>query len=197
MTSFPPPSNEQSVRLKGVFISRTEASCLIRRLTSCLTRTRFRETCFPGFSCALQINLFLEIRDRRKALSWLARLSRRLATMRDLLEFRSFVEAEQFEGGLWPESWVNCGISARGLLKLSQCPSEFHDRAFQEGMGARSTLFGDPLEPSTMGHVSTWVVGGLRAPDIVIIVGASDQRLLASALIDLTVGLPDSLRILH
>jgi len=72
---------------------------------------------------------------------------------------------------------VAIGFSYQGLFDLTVGASEIPSPAFKNGLVRRSALLGDPTDPATPGHPSTWSVGKPgNELDILIIVAGDDRK---------------------
>src|SRR5207245_83351 len=91
------------------------------------------------------------------------------------------------------DAWGNVGFSYFGLQKLlahdaqrTRELSEFQDEAFRLGLAARSSLLGDPTEPTAEGNPANWVVGRPGAePDVLLVIAADRDEKLAGVLQDI------------
>jgi Dyp-type peroxidase family len=135
----------------------------------------------PGFNKDHRILLFLEIREGKKKefKDWLCSQVSFIATATEVLAFnRLFKQMKtrrRSEGGI-KAVWVNVAFSFRGLTKLTPDADKFVDKAFKEGLAARSERLGDPVDRSSPGHPDNWLVGGTEnGADVLFIVEADDR----------------------
>jgi Dyp-type peroxidase family len=71
---------------------------------------------------------------------------------------------------------IGLGISYQGLLRLTPGAASMKSEAFRAGMVQRSSLLGDPIEPSDPGHPNNWVVGKQNAELDALVLVAGDHR---------------------
>jgi Dyp-type peroxidase family len=103
-----------------------------------------------------------------------AKLSTGAETLADRREHRALKFADKAD--LKPPA-VLTGIafSIGGLLKLTPGAASIPSQAFQLGLAARSTMLGDPANPSDEGNPAKWVVGGMRGELDALILVAGDS----------------------
>jgi Dyp-type peroxidase family len=144
----------------------------------------------PGFMKPYMAVVALRICDIAKAKGWLAGVAPRITTLAQAMGSRAKVRAHR---GLGPERldllgalppglndlWLNIALSSGGLAKLlsggdhAADLSLFADQGFQRGLAARSSLLGDPVDPSAEGNPANWVFGGPgREADVLLILAA-------------------------
>ena len=151
---------------------------------------------WPGFNKDHQSFLFLRIGDDVAAVhAWLAWLAPQLASMTEVLRFRTAFRAERLRTGLrepdMSSTWTAAAFSAAGLRALvGEAEVErFGDESFRQGLAARSAYLGDPPDAGLPGHVSRWVVGGPgNEPDALVIVAADSGTARDRAVEDLLRG---------
>ncbi|MDE3723229.1 Dyp-type peroxidase [Nocardiopsis sp. N85] len=119
---------------------------------------------------------------------WLARVVPRVTSTRALMDLRA--------GGGGGTS-VGVSFSASGLRMLGLRPDTLLDVPFQDGLAARSSLLGDPVDPADPGHAGNWPVGGPgTTADALLVVRAADDGAAAALADRLTAG-PGGPRVLH
>ena len=160
----------------------------------------------PGFLKPSMGVAALSIQDTTNVKHWLADLAPTLTTLAQTMETRVKVRAYRGFGperaqtlGKVPDdvddAWMNLGVSYRGLSRLLGAGSfaadlqAFSDPAFQSGLAARSSLLGDPTDPSAEGNPANWVFGGPGNEADLVLVFAADREqrlddLLKSTLTD-------------
>ena len=72
---------------------------------------------------------------------------------------------------------MNVAFSYEGIRKLTSDDEakKFASEAFQKGLAERSSILGDPTDPSAEGNPKNWVVGNAKSrPDMLLLV-ASDN----------------------
>lgn len=144
----------------------------------------------PGFMKPTMRLCAMTVVDPQKAKQWIWEISPRITSLAETLESRAKVRAlrtyrPHAEGtvGEVPrdvdDAWANVSFSHSGLEKLlaggphAGDLAHFEDPAFAAGLPARSSLLGDPTDPSAEGNPSRWVVGGPgNEPDVLFCVGA-------------------------
>lgn len=136
----------------------------------------------PGFNKDHQEFLFLrfgdDVADVREWLSWLAP---RLASMTEVLRFRTEFRAMRLRLGVREpdlnSTWTCVAFSHRGLAGLvgADEASAFGDESFRQGLLARSGYLGDPSDPDHPGHPSHWVVGGPDNEADALVIVAADR----------------------
>ena len=148
----------------------------------------------PGFMKPYMAVVALRICDVARAKGWLAGLAPRITTLAEAMQSRAKVRAHR---GLGPDSthqagalppgmndvWLNIAVSSGGLSKLLKGGHHagdlglFTDEGFQRGLAARSSLLGDPVDPSAEGNPANWVFGGPgREADVLLILGADREK---------------------
>jgi Dyp-type peroxidase family len=164
----------------------------------------------PGFMKP-QVGLtVLAVEDATKAKAWFGEIAGQMTTLNQTLESRAKVRAHRGLGpqrlellGQLPDgvddAWANVAISTGGLSKLladSEHAADvgaFTDPAFSLGLSARSSLLGDPTDPSAEGNPANWIVGGPGSDaDVLLIVGADREEKGAELLDGLSKGASDS-----
>ena len=145
----------------------------------------------PGFMKPHMAVLGLRIEDVGGAKAWLAELAPTVTTLAQAMvsnlavrEFRGLGRERIERLGMIPpdmdDAWLSVAFSCEGMARLlaggpgAQDLAAFADAGFRAGMAARSSLLGDPQEPSAEGHPANWVVGspGGEAVDVLAVVGA-------------------------
>jgi Dyp-type peroxidase family len=144
---------------------------------------------FPGFNKDHQTFKFLVIADVAKARQAVASLLGFISTSTSVRQFgllRASIKAQNggAASGL-SAIWMNLAFGYSGIVKLADEATakqigggdEVLKSAFEVGLAARSPLLGDPSDPATDGHPSTWSIGKPgSAPIDVVITIAGDQR---------------------
>lgn len=154
----------------------------------------------PGFMKPNMAVVALMINDVGGAKRWISATAPRITTLAQAMETRVKVRAlrtlrpmQVGNVGAIPDevddAWVNVGFSHAGLSKLLQGgPHEadlakFEDEAFVSGLVARSSLLGDPTDPSAEGNPANWVVGGPgEEVDVLLVFGADRPEALTTLL---------------
>ena len=142
---------------------------------------------YPGFSKDHQTLRFFAIVDvaqARLAIAELVGQVSRSAEVHGYRAIRAVIKAQRAGGrsGL-TATWMNVSLGYSGLVKLSSpaiaeaIAGGIFEGAFRYGLVARSSSLGDPVDPKTKGHPSSWKIGapGSLAIDVVITI-AGDQR---------------------
>jgi Dyp-type peroxidase family len=148
----------------------------------------------PGFMKRYMGVVALGIGDVARARGWLAGLAPRITTLAEAMQSRAKVRAHR---GLGPERlhqlgelppgmndvWLNIALSSGGLSRLLSGGDHagdlglFADQGFQRGLAARSSLLGDPADPSAEGNPANWVFGGPgREADVLLILAADCEK---------------------
>jgi Dyp-type peroxidase family len=148
----------------------------------------------PGFMKPYMAVVALRIGDVARAKGWLAGVAPRITTLAQAMQSRAKVRAHR---GLGPERlhqlgalppgmndvWLNIGLSSGGLSRLLSGGKHaadlglFADQGFQLGLAARSSLLGDPADPSAEGNPANWVFGGPgREADVLLILAADCEK---------------------
>jgi len=148
----------------------------------------------PGFMKPYMGVLALGIGDVAGAKKWLAGVAPRVTTLAEAMQSRAKVRAHR---GLGPERlhqlgarppgmndvWLNIALSSGGLSRLLSGGDHagdlglFADQGFQRGLAARSSLLGDPADPSAEGNPANWVFGGPgREADVLLILAADCEK---------------------
>jgi Dyp-type peroxidase family len=137
-----------------------------------------------GFNKDFQMCLFLKIHDKSIAKTWIRSLAPRIATVAEVLKFNNLFRALRHRQGIDPPglvaTWINIAFTYTGIQKL--VPATDADRfdpgnPFRIGLPTRSSLLGDPIDPTAIGHPDRWVVGGTDAskyPDLLLIIASDD-----------------------
>jgi Dyp-type peroxidase family len=145
----------------------------------------------PGFMKPYMAVVALTIGDIARAKGWLAKVSPRITTLAEAMQSRAKVRAHR---GLGPERlnqfgevppgmrdvWLNIALSSGGLSKLLSGGAHagdlglFTDQGFQRGLAARSSLLGDPTDPSAEGNPANWIFGGPGREAEVLVILAAD-----------------------
>jgi len=163
----------------------------------------------PGFMKPTMRLCALNVVDPALARQWLGEVASAITSLADTLESRSRVRAMRTyqplaEGTLGAvpdavdDAWANVSFSHGGLTRLlAGGPHEgdlarFEDPAFAAGLAARSSLLGDPTDPSAEGNPAQWKVGRPgEEPDVLFTVGA-DRAERGAQLMDQLRGTPES-----
>jgi Dyp-type peroxidase family len=148
----------------------------------------------PGFMKPFMGLAVLTVDDKAKAKAWFGEIAGQMTTLEQTMESRVKVRSHR---GLGPErierlgqvpdgvddASANVAISSGGLAKLlaggkhAGDVDAFTDPAFSLGLAARSSLLGDPTDPSAEGNPANWVVGGPGSePDVLLIIGADREE---------------------
>ncbi len=128
--------------------------------------------------------LFLKIHDRAIAKAWIGDLAPRIATVAEVLMFNNLFRTLRHRQGVDPPglvaTWINIAFTYEGIQKL--VPATDAERfdpgdPFRIGLPTRSSLLGDPIDPTAIGHPDRWVVGGTdprKYPDLLLIIASDD-----------------------
>ena len=122
---------------------------------------------WPGFNKDHQSFLFLRFGDDvAQVREWLTELAPQLASMTEVLRFRTAFRAERLRTGLrepdMSSTWIAVAFSAAGLRALVGAEVDsFGDESFRQGLAARSGYLGDPTDPGLPG--SHLELGGRRS----------------------------------
>jgi len=136
----------------------------------------------PGFNKDHQEFLFLRFDDglsgTREWLSWLAP---KLASMKEVLHFRTEFRALRLRLGVrepdMSATWTCVAFSHEGLRALvGDEAAAFGDHSFRQGLSARAGYLGDPTDPDMDGHPSRWVVGGPDNEAHALVIVAADRE---------------------
>ena len=134
-----------------------------------------------GFNKDYQHFIFFQITKPTVAKSWLRLLIPHIATLDETLAFRRLFRALRARRAAEPTgviaTWVNVAFSYEGIRKLTSDDEakKFASEAFKKGLAERSSILGDPTDPSAEGNPKNWVVGNAKSrPDILLLV-ASDS----------------------
>jgi Dyp-type peroxidase family len=145
----------------------------------------------PGFMKPHMAVLALRIEDVGGAKAWLADLAPTVTTLAQAMvsnvavrEYRGLGRERIERLGMIPQgmddAWLSVSLSSGSMARLlaggpyAEDVAAFTDAGFQAGMAARSSLLGDPQDPSAEGNPANWVVGspGGDAVDVLMVVGA-------------------------
>lgn len=133
-----------------------------------------------GFNKDFQAFLFLKITDVQDFKRWLKSVIPFVATASEVIAFnRLFKEIRKrrgVESRTVQATWLNIAFSFNALKQLTEEADAFTDKAFKDGLAARSQSLGDPTDPDAEGHPSNWVVGGPENEADVMLLVASDDR---------------------
>ncbi len=148
----------------------------------------------PGFLKPYMAVAALTIGDVASAKGWLADVASRITTLAEAMESHAKVrgyrglgpERLDLVGALPPglnDAWLNIALSSGGLSKLLSGGGHagdlglFTDQGFQRGLAARSSLLGDPTDPSAEGNPANWIFGGPgREADVLLILAADREE---------------------
>ena len=128
-----------------------------------------------SFAARPQLVEFLRVTDLDRFRRGLGRLAAGITTAGELAggvrdEDRGGTARVRQAGG----PWTNIALSHGLIARLASDAEKFRDKPFRQGLAARSAELGDPSDPQTRGHASTWLVGGPECPaDVVVILAAS------------------------
>jgi Dyp-type peroxidase family len=137
-----------------------------------------------GFNKDFQTLIFLHIDRPRDFKPWLAAQVDFIATTAEVLAFnRLFKEIRtrrKRETSAVKATWLNIAFSFEGVKALVSASeaNKFIDRAFKDGLVARSESLGDPRDVEDMeGSPKNWVFGGSNNDPVhVVLIVASDDR---------------------
>jgi Dyp-type peroxidase family len=137
-----------------------------------------------GFNKDFQMFLFLKIHDREIAKTWIGNLVPQIATVAEVLMFNNLFRTLRGRQGADPQglvaTWINIAFTYEGIQKLVPATdAEGFDLGdpFRIGLPNRSSLLGDPIDPTAIGHPDRWVVGGndpSKYPDLLLIIASDD-----------------------
>jgi Dyp-type peroxidase family len=138
-----------------------------------------------GFNQDFQAFLFFKITDAPMAKQWLRRITPRIATVAETLEWRRLFRAVRARTNSEPTgmvaTWVNVAFSNNGIRRLRSQHEldQFTDAPFKDGMERRARGLGDPTAPGIGGKPLGWKVGaGETYPDILAIVASDSEQVL-------------------
>lgn len=140
-----------------------------------------------GFNKDFQTLVFLRIDNVVNFKAWLRGFSPRIATLGEVITFNRLFKSMRRRLGADPPlkvTWINIGFTFHGLQLLHNDANLFTDRAFRDGLRARSPQLGDPTDAAAEGHPNNWLVvdGALAgaAPNtvahVMFIVAGDDQN---------------------
>ncbi|GAA2161918.1 Dyp-type peroxidase family [Humibacillus xanthopallidus] len=145
----------------------------------------------PGFMKPRMAVIALEFGDLASARRWLGELVPRVTTMSQTMASRLKVRQERLARGVsagsteaaqtLDDAWLNVSLSYTSIANLrgGGDASKFEDEAFRTGLADRSSLLGDPTDPSAEGNPANWLFGGPgKAADALVVLGADRQRTL-------------------
>ncbi len=136
---------------------------------------------FPGFKKDNQTFLFFRVGEAQKARGFLAELSNRVTSSRQVLLAHALWKDMRARLGHEPTDFqivlLNVAISRAGLVDLGWVDGldDFDDDGFLLGLEARAGLVGDPMAAGEQGSPSTWVFGAKENPVHILVVMASDD----------------------
>jgi hypothetical protein len=105
--------------------------------------------------------VFLRIDNVINFKRWLRGFSPRIATLGEVIAFNRLFKSMRRRLGAEPPlrvTWINVGITFHGLQLLRNDVNLFTDRAFRDGLRARSPQLGDPTNAAAEGHPNNWLV---------------------------------------
>ena len=137
----------------------------------------------PGFNKDHQELLFLRFDDDLSGTrAWLSWLAPKLASMKEVLAFRTEFRALRLQLGVrepdMSATWTCVAFSHDGLRALvgKDEASAFGDQSFRQGLSTRAGYLGDPTDPDSEGHPSRWVVGGPHNEAHALVIVAADHE---------------------
>ncbi|TPI62533.1 Dyp-type peroxidase [Mesorhizobium sp. B3-1-3] len=138
---------------------------------------------YPGFNKDHQTFIFLEIVDVGAAKSALRDLTADVASSQVVQDYARLRAAIKKQRGGGPSgltaTWMNISLGYNGLSKLAPADvaKALGEGALAAGLVARSSLLGDPVDPTAPGHPSHWTIGrpDSASMDIVLTI-AGDRR---------------------
>src|SRR5580704_3726236 len=133
-----------------------------------------------GFNKDNQTLIFLEIKDLREFRPWLKALIPFIATTDEVLQFNrlfKMIRARRcVESRAVLATWLNIAFSFRGIKKLKPTNfNAFKDKAFRQGLAARSKTLSDPLGAKDEGFQGNWLIGGEHNEADLLLIVASDS----------------------
>jgi Dyp-type peroxidase family len=134
----------------------------------------------PGFLKDNQTLIFLEIEDTKSFRPWLKALVPFIATSNEVLQFNRLFKMIRSRRGVESRAvlatWLNIAFSFRGIQKLKPRNfNAFKDKAFREGLAARSKKLNDPLGATDEGFQANWLIGGKDNEADLLLIVASDS----------------------
>lgn len=148
----------------------------------------------PGFMKPFMAVAALTIQDAGKAKAWCGEIAPQVTTLAQVMESRVKVRKARGVGqerverlGAIPDevddAWMNVGFSVGALSTLlgngpyAGDVGAFADEGFQGGLAARSSLLGDPTDPSAEGNPANWRFGGPgKEADVLVVLGADREE---------------------
>ncbi|GAA2399638.1 Dyp-type peroxidase [Actinomadura vinacea] len=149
----------------------------------------------PGFLKPHMAVAAFTIADPAEARRWFARIAPSVTTLARVMEtrvkvrrLRGFTAAKRLETlGEIPaevdDAWFNVAVSRAALERLlaggphASDVKSFEDEGFALGMAARSSLLGDPTDPSSEGNPANWRLGGPgNEADVLLVFNADRQE---------------------
>jgi Dyp-type peroxidase family len=133
-----------------------------------------------GFLKDNQTLIFLGIKNVENFRPWLKALVPFIATTDEVLQFNRLFKMIRSRRGVESRAvlatWLNIAFSFGGIKKLKPADFDaFRDKAFRQGLAARSKELNDPLGHDDEGFQRNWLIGGKdNEADLVLIV-ASDS----------------------
>lgn len=144
------------------------------------------------FGTPFQTYLYLAFDDPAATRAWLASVIPHVPSTRALLARRRAARAGR------TRAVAGLAFSSAGLDALGHRADSVLDVAFQDGLGVRSPLLGDPVEETVPGHAGHWPVGGPHNPaHALLVLGAATRTELDEAVRGLVDGVPGAPRVLH
>lgn len=133
-----------------------------------------------GINCDARIDSIKDFKRFIREMS--AKLSTGVDTLADRRAHRALKFADRADEKP-PEVLTGIAFSSGGLLKLTPGASTIPSDAFQRGLTERSTMLGDPVDPSNEGNPNNWVVGGMKGEldALILIAGDSSDQVDARA----------------
>ncbi|WP_067451852.1 Dyp-type peroxidase [Actinomadura macra] len=156
----------------------------------------------PGFLKPHMAVTAFTITDAAAARRWFAEIAPRVTTLGEVMEtrvkvrrLRGFTAARRLETlGAIPDdvddAWFNIAVGRQAMTRLladgpyAKDMEAFEDEGFVHGLAARSSLLGDPTDPSSEGNPANWRLGGPRNEADVLLVFNADRREACLALRD-------------
>ena len=138
----------------------------------------------PGFNKDHRTILGFIINDCEKSKAWIKTISVKIATLKEVNNFKINFKREKQLLGMEPSelkaTWINISFSYDGLKKLVkdlEKAEPFFDNAFKKGLPLSSVNLGDPTDTTAEGNVSNWVIGKQgNIPDILLIIDSDEPQ---------------------
>jgi Dyp-type peroxidase family len=114
-----------------------------------------------GFNKDTQTLVFLRIDSVINFKPWLRSFTPRIATLGEVITFNRLFKSMRRRLDADPSlkvTSINVGFTFPGLQLLRNDANLFSDRAFRDGLRARSPQLGDPISATDEGHPNNWLV---------------------------------------